>query len=162
MVTGRCRSGFMGVFLALQLSVCAAAQVVASTASDQQAKAFTPPSGKAAIYVYRNSSVAGFGGKAVRLQMILDGRMIGYLTTDTYFMVEVDPGEHDLWVGWENFLEPKLMIMPITAVAGQSYFVRSANKEESHKRVDPSAAQRELLACCVLAVPERKVATLFR
>jgi hypothetical protein len=94
--------------------------------------------------------------------MILDGRIIGYLTKEKFFMAEVDPGEHDLWVGWENFLDPKLILMPINAVAGQSYFVRSANKDESHERVDPAAAQQELLACCVLAVPERKVASLFR
>ena len=149
-------------FRLLLLGVCATAPLVAPGADDSQAKVVKPTNGKAAIYVYRNTSPRGFGGKANRLQVILDGRGIGYVANATFFVAEIDPGEHDLWVGWEGMSDPPFVLLLIDAVAGQSYFVRAGKKQEDHARVESSIAQQELVVCCVLAKQERKVLNLFQ
>lgn len=74
------------------LSGCASVPM-APKEQDAAAKAFAPPaSGKAGLYVYRDS----FVGKALRKAVSIDGTVIGTTANKTYFFKEIAPGSHTL------------------------------------------------------------------
>lgn len=51
-----------------------------------------PPPGKGALYVYRESA---FGG-AVLMSVSAGQRALGSLAADTWFRVDLDPGQYDM------------------------------------------------------------------
>ena len=75
-------------------SLSACASVPMATADlDVQGKRFqAPPPGKAAFYIYRESI---FGG-AYSLNVTMGPRTLGTLAADTWFLVDVDPGQYDM------------------------------------------------------------------
>jgi hypothetical protein len=79
--------------LALLLLVGACASVPMATAdADLQAKQFQPPpDGQGTLYIYRE----GIFGAAVLLTASLGQRLLGQLGADTYFKVDVPPGQYD-------------------------------------------------------------------
>jgi hypothetical protein len=140
---------------------------------DQQAKAFTPSAGKAAIYVYRSSG----SRLPKRLPITIDSKRLGVGKGDfswlkgvakgEYLWLEVEPGEHEVWVGWRDGHGPpahaKIELITIRAQAGQSYFVRTHLAfDDKHEEVSAEIGKAELLACCKLVATEKNLSPLFR
>lgn len=141
--------------------------VVASSESDRQAKAFAPAAGKGAIYVYR---LDGWRGSAGTFPVTVDGRLIGRIHNGTYYVFEVDPGEHEVWVGWDRSISrtvddpvaAKLVLVPFNVVAGKTFFVRVAQTGQEHVEVPEQQAKQELLACCRRVADSPAQQQLFR
>ena len=74
---------------ALVISGCASVPM-GDPKKDTQAKTFTVAQDKAGIYIYRNESF----GAAVKMDVSIDGQVIGQTAAKTYFYKEVTPGKH--------------------------------------------------------------------
>ena len=114
------------------LKICAAVALLGywparglAAEPDQQAKAFLPATGKAAIYIYRKNGWRGSGGG---FPVTVDGRRVGTIENGTYYWLEVDPGDHEVWVGWDKSMvhgptdpiRPRIILIPFSAQAGQT------------------------------------------
>lgn len=87
---------------------------VASVQQSALSKTFTPPEGKANIYIYRNESMGGL----VKMDVDLDGKTVGQTAARTFLMLEVPPGKHTLVSKAEND-----SILDVVAEAGKNHFV---------------------------------------
>lgn len=87
---------------------------MASPEDDAHAKAAVVPPGKSLIYVYRNETL----GSAVEMTVLLDNKEVGKSGPRTYFMFEVEPGEHEIASRSEN-----TSIVLVKAVAGKAYYL---------------------------------------
>jgi len=105
----------LGMIVVL-LSGCASVPM-ASKDLDASAKTFKEPAkDRAGLYIYRD----GFGGKALKKLVSIDGKAIGQTADKVYFYREITPGAHTLSTESEfgdNTLD-------IQAVAGKNLFVR--------------------------------------
>lgn len=101
------------IVAALSLGGCASVPM-ASVERDAAAKSFAAKSDKSNIYVYRNESL----GAAVKLPIVLNGKLVGDTAAKTYLMLEVGPGNHTLVSKSEND-----SVLPLTTVPGKNYFV---------------------------------------
>jgi hypothetical protein len=99
--------------LAVLASGCASVQM-ASAEMDTSAKSFAVKPNKANIYVYRNETM----GAAIKMPLVLNGRMVGDTASKTFLLLEVDPGGHTLVSKTEND-----SVLKLDAVAGRNYFV---------------------------------------
>lgn len=79
------------------LSGCASVPM-ASTEADVSAKQFLPTKGHSNIYLYRNETI----GAAVAMTVSLDGKVMGKMGPQTYFLWEVAPGKHEIASHTEN------------------------------------------------------------
>ena len=95
------------------LSGCASVPM-ANSERDNQAKKFAVKPGLSNIYVYRNESM----GAAVKMDVELDGKLVGQTMAKSYFALEVLPGKHTLISKAEND-----SILDVNAEAGKNYFV---------------------------------------
>lgn len=95
------------------LSGCASVPM-ASVEEDAKAKTFAVAPGKANIYVYRNENF----GAAVKLNVEMDGKVVGQTAAKTYFALEVEPGTHTLTTRSEN-----VSTVDLVAEVGKNYFV---------------------------------------
>lgn len=151
----------LSVALSVALTACTSAPPLAPADADQKAKAFKPGAGKAAIYVYR---LDGWRGSAVRYPVSVDGASLGAVANGQYFVMEVDPGDHEVWVGWDQTMRrtandpinAKLVLVQVQATAGGVYFVRADQKGQDHVAVSEDEGKRELLACCQRAADPRQ------
>ena len=149
---------------ALFLSVgCITAPPLASGGDDQRAKQFSPARGKAAIYVYRKG---GWRGSHVGFPVTVDGRFVGWIAKETYYVIEADAGDHEVWVGWDSTMTSQppasvpatlrgYSVIPIKALAGRTYFVRAGQTDQAHQAhqaVPESQGMEELSDCCKLAL----------
>lgn len=136
----------------------AASRPTAPSADDQKAKQFAPALGKAAIYIYM---IPGMRGIAAALEVTVDGRSLGPIDTQTFQMLEVDPGEHDVWIIYP-YRKRFTILVTVQATAGETYFVRASKVSHDQWLVDPTLGKNELAACCALsAAPPVAVETLF-
>ena len=99
--------------LVVLLSGCASVPM-ASIERDNQAKTFAVKPGLSNIYVYRNES---FGG-AIKMDVELDGKLIGQTVAKSYFALEVSPGKHTLISKAEND-----SVLDVNAEGGKNNFV---------------------------------------
>ena len=65
---------------------------MASPERDSQAKTFSVKPNKSNIYVYRNESM----GAAVKLPVVVNGKIVGDTAAKTFMLLEVNPGKHKL------------------------------------------------------------------
>jgi hypothetical protein len=87
----------------------------ASPERDRSAKQFAAPqNGKAALYVFRNESF----GAAIKMSLLLDGKIVGDTAAKTFHWVEIDPGKHTLIGKAENE-----STLDFDAAPGQKVFV---------------------------------------
>lgn len=99
------------------LSGCASVPM-ASVDLDAQGKRFQePPAGKAALYVYRESSF----NAAFSINVSLGQRVLGALGADTWFLIDVEPGQYDVRCNAENS-DSKM----VAIAAGETRFVEVA------------------------------------
>ena len=103
----------LAVMLAVLVTGCASVPMGDAT-RDAELKTFRPKSDKAALYVYRNENF----GAAIRMTVLLDGRVLGDTAAKTYLYTEIDPGSHRLVSKAEND-----STLDFTAVAGRIYYV---------------------------------------
>jgi hypothetical protein len=99
--------------LLLLLGGCASVPMT-SPEEDQAAKSFAVKKDKSSIYFYRNES---FGG-AILMTVTMDGKVAGQTGPETYFLWEVEPGEHEISSVTENTATLKLKTEP-----GKAYYV---------------------------------------
>jgi Protein of unknown function (DUF2846) len=90
------------------------------------AKSFTPPKGKALLYVYRPS---GFIGYALPGKIHINKQEIGKLRSGTFLAVPIDPRRMSLQAGGPYFstydtIGQDFPEIQIDAKAGEVYFVR--------------------------------------
>jgi len=95
------------------LTGCASVPM-ASVERDNEAKTFAVKADKSNIYIYRNESF----GAAVKMEVLLDGNLIGQTAAQTYFRLEVPPGQHTLISKAEND-----DVLNLNTEAGKNYFV---------------------------------------
>ena len=109
------RTAFIGALAALTMLIVGCAAVpMGDPAMDAQLKTFAPVPEKARLYVYRNETF----GAAIKMPVLLDGRILGDTAAQTYLFAEIDPGNHRLISKTENDA-----ILDWTAVAGRIYYV---------------------------------------
>jgi hypothetical protein len=98
----------------LALSACASVPM-APAERDLAAKQFgPPPRDLAQVYVYRNETM----GSAIRMDVALNGYLVGGTASKTFMLLPLQPGKHTLTSRTENVDE-----LPLNAVAGQTYYV---------------------------------------
>ncbi len=87
---------------------------MASKEADMAAKKFQPVEGKANIYIYRNETF----GAAVKMPVVLDGKVVGDTAAETYILKTVEPGEHTIVSKSESD-----SILNLTAEINKNYYV---------------------------------------
>lgn len=84
-----------------------------------------PPDGKAQIVFVENESQGlGFGMHAT-IRYGVDGAWAGANNGNTFFVMNVDPGEHHLCVSWQSalkMLKKSIDVTSFTAEAGKVYY----------------------------------------
>lgn len=109
------KSGWAGLLLAVAVLVTGCASVpMASSEDDGAAKGFAVKPDRANVYVYRNETF----GAAIPMTVSINGRVAGQTGPQTFFMWEVEPGQHEISSHAEN-----ISTVNITAQAGKSYFI---------------------------------------
>jgi len=101
------------------LAGCASVPMTSSSL-DAEAKAFGPVPGRAGVYVNRD----GWIGTAVAVEIIFDGRIVGYLPGRTYMMFNAEPGQHALSASGMGTFGRNTEQLRIDAQAGKLYFYR--------------------------------------
>jgi hypothetical protein len=104
----------IGIVLAAFVMGGCASVPMASAEKDVAAKTFVPKPGKASVYVYRNETF----GAAIKMAVVLDGKLVGDTASKTYFLLEITPGKHELVSKGEND-----SVLPLDVQAGNNYFV---------------------------------------
>lgn len=101
-----------------------------TNSQELQAKKFQPAADKASLYINREGDV---GSGATTLQIVLDGREVGLLPSNTYQWISVEPGEHTLMLniasGEQEALRPgsfkNASHIKVNVESGNSYFFRA-------------------------------------
>lgn len=107
-----------GVALAALLMTGCASVNMASKADSEKAKEFgAPASGKAGLYVYRNS----FVGKALKKDIWVDGPCLGESAPDVFFYRQVEGGKQHR-IETESEFSPNAL--ELFMEAGKNYFLR--------------------------------------
>ncbi len=91
------RKMFIAAALASSLAGCASVPM-GDAKQDAALKTFTVPADKAGVYIYRNESM----GAAVKMDVAVDGTVIGQTAAKTYLYKEVTPGKHTVSSKAEN------------------------------------------------------------
>jgi hypothetical protein len=102
------------VFCISALAACAQVPM-ASSPLDQEAKQFKTVADKAVIYVVRDEV---FGG-AIPVTVVVDGRVAGSTTAQSYVRVVVEPGQRII-----STLSPSNRVATIQALSAATYFIR--------------------------------------
>jgi len=85
-----------------------------SPEKDAEMKLFKKPVDNAGLYIYRNETMGG----GVKMDLKLDGKLIGESASETYFYQEVAPGKHEITSEAEN-----TSTLTIDAMAGKLYYI---------------------------------------
>lgn len=139
------------VVLTLAMGGCASVPM-GDPQADAALKTFTPKPGKASLYVYRHETF----GAAIKMTVLLDGRLLGDTASKTYLYAELDPGKHQLISKTEND-----SVLDIEVAAGNNYYVWQEVKmgmfaaRSFLQKVDDKTGQDGVLQC-KLAAPTAK------
>ncbi|MDB4387627.1 hypothetical protein N9Z15_05435 [Akkermansiaceae bacterium] len=118
---------------------------VAPQNMDAEAKKFSPPPGKANVYVIRS----GVSGSTVAFQSTIDGVRLGGVVPRHYLMKSVSPGVHTL----EAFSNENADMAQFQAVAGENYFYDAipmmgwSTARTKLKRLDEADGKKKVLSC---------------
>jgi hypothetical protein len=88
---------FVAAVLASSLVGCASVPM-GDAKQDAALKTFSVPADKAGVYIYRNESM----GAAVKMDVEVDGKVIGQTAANTYLYKELAPGKHTISSKAEN------------------------------------------------------------
>ncbi len=137
--------------IALSLLATACASVpMASPEADRVAKEFRTAPGKSNLYVFRDESLGG----AVKMTVVLDGRMLGDTASKTFLLTPVAAGPHALVSKTENDAR-----LEFTAVPGKNVYVWQEVKmgvwaARSDLHLMDEEAAKERISACSLATGE--------
>lgn len=111
-----------------------------SDGGDIDAKRFATEPGKAKVYVYRSSGLAG----AARIEPVfIDGRMLGQNGSGTFLVTDVDAGHHTV--------ATTASTITINAEVGSTYFVKQEHSAwgptSALKRVTEGEGRKGVSAC---------------
>jgi hypothetical protein len=101
------------VLFAVLTSACASVPM-APPKLDMAAKEFKATPGKTNLYVFRDEGIGG----AVRMSVLLDGKLLGDTAAKTFLLTTVEPGAHVLVSKAENDSR-----LDFTAQPGKNVFV---------------------------------------
>ncbi len=110
------------------------------------AKAFLAKPDKAIIYLYRSETL----GFAAPITVAVDGRTAGKTLGQTYLVLEVEPGEHEIASVAEDMATLRIIAQP-----GQQYYVWQEVKVGMWKvrsklhRVDEAQGQSGVAECAI-------------
>ena len=97
----------------LMLVGCASVPM-APADQDAKAKQFTTVSNKSNLYIYRNENF----GRAIPMTVSINGKVLGQTAAQTYFWLQLVPGQYNLESHTEN-----VSTLNLTAEPGKDYFV---------------------------------------
>lgn len=115
------KTTMLGILFSVLITGCAVTPTTpqqennAQAIQAQSAQIFEVKKGKANLFIYRD----GFIGAPYPLAIDVDGVFLGKTRTQTYFVVEVDPGRHSIVSHAEND-----SITEVNVVEGKNYFVK--------------------------------------
>ncbi len=139
------KNTLVGLMLALVVLVTGCASVpMTSVEDDSRAKAFSVKPDKSNIYVYRNET---FGG-AIAMTLSLDGKVAGESAPMTYFVWEVESGQHEIKSHASN-----VSILLLTTQPGKNYYVWQEVKmgalyaRSQLQQVDEETGRKGVLEC---------------
>jgi hypothetical protein len=98
----------------LALAAGCASVPMAKPELDTAAKSYSVKPDKANIYVYRNETF----GAAIKMPVVLNGKLVGDTAAKTFMILEVPPGTHTVMSKTEND-----STVTVDAAAGRNYFV---------------------------------------
>ncbi|AVS62931.1 DUF2846 domain-containing protein [Paracidovorax avenae] len=102
---------------ALFLTGCASVNMASKEESDKAKQFDAPAAGNAGLYVYRDS----FIGKALKKDILVDGKCLGESAPDVFFYTQVEGGKKHTLQTESEFSDSTLeMFMD----AGKNYYVR--------------------------------------
>jgi hypothetical protein len=101
------------LLMILIVSGCASVPM-GSLEDDVKAKNFTPPSGKASIYIYRNENLGG----AIPMTVAVNGRTLGQTAAMTFFRLDIPSGKYNVESHAEN-----VSTLSLTTEAGNNYYI---------------------------------------
>ncbi len=139
------------LLVTLLASACASVPM-ASPELDRAAKEFRTAVGKSNLYVFRDESMGG----AVKMSVILDGKLLGDTAKKTFLLTTVDPGPHALLSKTETDAR-----LDFTAQPGKNVYVWQEVKmglmsARSELHVLDEAAARPRISECSLAAREEQ------
>ena len=105
---------WVALLVVAALAGCATAQM-ASSASDADAKTFSPPAGKANLYVARSGDPSS---SKARFNIAVDGKPVGPIPAGTFYLVVLNPGSHTLAASSPY----NVARAAVPAEAGRNYF----------------------------------------
>lgn len=100
--------------LAAMTAAACASVPMASPRADARAKQFQPAPGTALLYVYRNETL----GSGVKMDLLLNGRLIGQTARKTYVLATLQPGFHRL-----DSVASSTSTLKLSANPGRIYYV---------------------------------------
>ena len=147
------RQSVLTVAFPLCLCLLATGCVTANYASieeNQEAKAFTPAPDYASVYIFRESRVWGGGAT---FPIVVDGRPIGEITSGSFFVLQMVPGEHDVWATPNKNaaafeFERENVVLTIDVRGGQLRFIEFTFGHAGTPRlteVDPSRGKEVII-----------------
>ncbi|MDI3326739.1 DUF2846 domain-containing protein [Pontibacterium granulatum] len=87
------------------ISGCASVPM-ASLDKDVSAKSFSPPAGRASLYIYRNEVL----GSAIPMTVLINGKNLGQTASKTYFHLDLLPGTYEVDSVAENTSNIKILL----------------------------------------------------
>lgn len=105
---------FVAVAAGMLMLVGCASVPMAPAYQDAKAKQFTPVSNKANLYIYRNENF----GRAIPMTVSVNGKVLGQTAAQTYFWLQLNPGQYNLESHTEN-----VSTLNLSAEPGKDYFV---------------------------------------
>ncbi len=104
---------FTVLIAVLMLSACASVPME-DARKDAVHKTFSAPSNAAGVYIYRNENF----GAAIRMDVLVDGQVIGQSAAKTYFYLDLPPGTHTFISKSENDDS-----LTLELVSGKLYYI---------------------------------------
>ena len=105
----------------LILTGCASVNMASKDASDKAKQFSAPSAGNSGLYVYRNS----FAGKALKKDVLVDGKCLGESAADVFFYTQVEGGKKHK-IETESEFSPNAI--EVFMETGKNYFVRQFMK----------------------------------
>lgn len=102
---------------ALFMSGCASVDMASKAESDKAKQFNTPSAGNAGVYIYRDS----FLGKALKMDIWVDGNCVGETAPDVFFYTEVAGGKKHK-IETESEFSPNALELMFEA--GKNYFIQ--------------------------------------
>jgi len=137
------RSSFLLFIVGLVFVSCASVPM-ASLDADKQAKQFHVAENMSRIYIYRNENLGG----AIPMTIAVDGKTLGQSGPKTYFMLDVQPGEHTI-----NSYTENVATLRLSAQAGRAHYVWQEVKmglwsaRSALQEVDEKEGQKSVREC---------------